>query len=76
VDWERPYPSDLTDAQWELIEVMLRTGVSTAVPRMTHVEIEITAELVRDLVRDQHPDLADRLVRLGAWMGQPTVAAR
>jgi hypothetical protein len=27
---------------------------------MTHVEIEITAELVRDLVRDQHPDLADR----------------
>lgn len=27
---------------------------------MTRVEIEITAELVRDLVRDQHPDLADR----------------
>jgi hypothetical protein len=33
---------------------------------MTHVEIEITAELVRDLVRDQHPDLVDRPVRLGA----------
>jgi hypothetical protein len=33
---------------------------------MTHAEIEITAELVRDLVRDQHPDLADRPVRLGA----------
>jgi aminoglycoside phosphotransferase (APT) family kinase protein len=39
---------------------------------MTHVEIEITAELVRDLVRDQHPDLADRPVRLGArgWDNQ------
>ncbi|MGW5660666.1 phosphotransferase [Streptomyces sp. NPDC003758] len=33
---------------------------------MTHTEIEITAELVRDLLRDQHPDLADRPVRLGA----------
>jgi aminoglycoside phosphotransferase (APT) family kinase protein len=39
---------------------------------MTHVGIEITAELVRDLVRDQHPDLADRPVRLGArgWDNQ------
>ncbi|WP_433384587.1 aminoglycoside phosphotransferase family protein [Actinoplanes sp. CA-142083] len=39
---------------------------------MTHVEIEITAELVRDLVREQHPDLADRPVRLGArgWDNQ------
>lgn len=26
---------------------------------MTHTEIEVTAELVRDLLRDQHPDLAD-----------------
>lgn len=33
---------------------------------MTHSEIEITAESVRDLPRDQHPDLADRPVRLGA----------
>jgi aminoglycoside phosphotransferase (APT) family kinase protein len=39
---------------------------------VTHDEIEITAELVRDLVRDQHPDLADRPVRLGArgWDNQ------
>ncbi|MFC4013218.1 phosphotransferase [Nonomuraea purpurea] len=39
---------------------------------MTHTEIEITAELVRDLLRDQHPDLADRPVRLGAlgWANQ------
>jgi aminoglycoside phosphotransferase (APT) family kinase protein len=39
---------------------------------MTHVEIEITADLVRDLVRDQHPDLADRPIRLGArgWANQ------
>ncbi|TDC97815.1 aminoglycoside phosphotransferase family protein [Actinomadura sp. 7K507] len=39
---------------------------------MTHVEIEITAELVRGLLRDQHPDLADRPVRLGArgWDNQ------
>ncbi|MEV0328967.1 aminoglycoside phosphotransferase family protein [Micromonospora echinospora] len=37
---------------------------------MAHVEI--TAELVRDLLRDQHPDLADRPVRLGArgWDNQ------
>ncbi|WP_369360829.1 aminoglycoside phosphotransferase family protein [Streptomyces sp. cg2] len=39
---------------------------------MTHTEIEITAELVRDLLRDQHPDLADHAVRLGArgWDNQ------
>ncbi|MFR9769096.1 aminoglycoside phosphotransferase family protein [Nocardia sp. SC052] len=39
---------------------------------MPHTEIEITAELVRDLLRDQHPDLADRPVRLGArgWDNQ------
>ena len=38
----------------------------------TDIGIEITAELVRDLVRDQHPDLADRPVRLGArgWDNQ------
>jgi aminoglycoside phosphotransferase (APT) family kinase protein len=40
--------------------------------RMPHAEIEITAELVRDLVRDQHPDLADHPVRLGShgWDNQ------
>jgi aminoglycoside phosphotransferase (APT) family kinase protein len=40
--------------------------------RMTHAEMEITAELVRDLLRDQHPDLADRPLRLGArgWDNQ------
>ncbi|MEV6348339.1 aminoglycoside phosphotransferase family protein [Actinoplanes sp. NPDC051851] len=34
--------------------------------------IEITADLVRDLLRDQHPDLADRPIRLGArgWDNQ------
>ena len=39
---------------------------------MTHAEIQITAELVRDLVRDQQPDLADRPIRLGAcgWDNQ------
>ncbi|MGW0936687.1 aminoglycoside phosphotransferase family protein [Streptomyces sp. NPDC002666] len=42
---------------------------------MTHTgntEIEMTAELVRELLRDQHPDLADRPVRLGArgWDNQ------
>ncbi|MBO2451865.1 aminoglycoside phosphotransferase family protein [Actinomadura barringtoniae] len=39
---------------------------------MTHTETEITADLVRDLLRDQHPDLADRPVRLGArgWDNQ------
>ncbi|WP_031475291.1 aminoglycoside phosphotransferase family protein [Streptomyces bicolor] len=39
---------------------------------MTHTEIEITAELVRDLLHDQHPDLAGRPVRLGArgWDNQ------
>ncbi|MGF1425551.1 aminoglycoside phosphotransferase family protein [Kitasatospora sp. LaBMicrA B282] len=39
---------------------------------MTHTELEITAELVRDLLRDQHPDLAGRPVTLGArgWDNQ------
>ncbi|MFD9479572.1 MULTISPECIES: aminoglycoside phosphotransferase family protein [Streptomyces] len=39
---------------------------------MTHTEAEVTAELVRDLLRDQHPDLADRPVRFGArgWDNQ------
>ena len=41
-------------------------------PCVTHADFEITAELVRDLVRDQHPDLADRPIRLGArgWDNQ------
>ncbi|WP_103964340.1 phosphotransferase [Nonomuraea solani] len=39
---------------------------------MTHTEIEMTAELVRDLLRDQHPDLADHPVTFGArgWDNQ------
>ncbi|GGY24458.1 aminoglycoside phosphotransferase family protein [Streptomyces djakartensis] len=39
---------------------------------MTHTEIEITAALIRDLLHDQHPDLADRPLRLGArgWDNQ------
>jgi aminoglycoside phosphotransferase (APT) family kinase protein len=39
---------------------------------MTHTEIEITAELVRDLLHDQHPDLAGHPVRFGArgWDNQ------
>lgn len=39
---------------------------------MTVDGAEITAELVRDLLRDQHPDLADRPIRLGArgWDNQ------
>jgi aminoglycoside phosphotransferase (APT) family kinase protein len=39
---------------------------------MSHLELEITAELIRDLLREQHPDLADRPVCLGArgWDNQ------
>lgn len=39
---------------------------------MTHIDIEVTAELVRDLLRDQHPDLAEYPIRLGArgWDNQ------
>ncbi|MDX2593720.1 aminoglycoside phosphotransferase family protein [Streptomyces sp. WI03-4A] len=39
---------------------------------MTRTEIEITAELVRDILREQHPDLADRPLELGArgWDNQ------
>lgn len=39
---------------------------------MTRADLEITAELVRDLLRDQHPDLADRPLELGArrWDNQ------
>lgn len=40
--------------------------------RVSHLELEITAELIRELLRDQHPDLAYRPVRLGArgWDNQ------
>ncbi|GCD32946.1 GCN5-like N-acetyltransferase [Streptomyces chrestomyceticus JCM 4735] len=39
---------------------------------MTVTETDITAELIRDLLREQHPDLADRPVTLGAlgWDNQ------
>ncbi|MFJ9175787.1 aminoglycoside phosphotransferase family protein [Streptomyces sp. NPDC102360] len=39
---------------------------------MTHTAIEITPELVQKLLQEQHPDLADRPVRLGArgWDNQ------
>jgi aminoglycoside phosphotransferase (APT) family kinase protein len=39
---------------------------------VTDAEAEITAELVRDLLRDQHPDLAGRPLSLGArgWDNQ------
>ncbi|MEV1172846.1 aminoglycoside phosphotransferase family protein [Nonomuraea sp. NPDC049784] len=39
---------------------------------MTHTKIEVSAELVRDLLREQHPDLADYPVSLGArgWDNQ------
>ncbi|MCW2930293.1 MAG: aminoglycoside phosphotransferase [Actinomycetia bacterium] len=39
---------------------------------MATAELDITADLVRDLLRDQHPDLADRPVTLGArgWDNQ------
>ncbi|MER6916913.1 aminoglycoside phosphotransferase family protein [Streptomyces sp. NPDC000594] len=39
---------------------------------MTHTDIEITAELIRELLDEQHPDLADRPLRLGArgWDNQ------
>ncbi|MET8506916.1 aminoglycoside phosphotransferase family protein [Streptomyces sp. NPDC004787] len=38
----------------------------------TRTDTEITAELIRALLREQHPDLADRPVRLGArgWDNQ------
>ncbi|MEU6512426.1 aminoglycoside phosphotransferase family protein [Streptomyces sp. NPDC046942] len=39
---------------------------------MTRTEIEITAEFIRELLRDQHPDLAELPLRLGArgWDNQ------
>ncbi|MFD1275871.1 hypothetical protein ACFQ51_42340 [Streptomyces kaempferi] len=40
---------------------------------MAHPEIEITAEVLWELLRDQHPDLADRPLTLDArgWGNQP-----
>jgi aminoglycoside phosphotransferase (APT) family kinase protein len=40
-------------------------GLAT-IADMATAEVEVTAELVRDLLRDQHPDLADRPVTFGA----------
>ncbi|MFF2063289.1 aminoglycoside phosphotransferase family protein [Streptomyces sp. NPDC058200] len=39
---------------------------------MTAPEMDITEELIRDLLREQHPDLADRPLKLGArgWDNQ------
>lgn len=39
---------------------------------MTGTELEITADLVRDLLREQHPDLADLTIRevAGGWGNQ------
>ncbi|MGW2512104.1 aminoglycoside phosphotransferase family protein [Streptomyces scopuliridis] len=39
---------------------------------MTATEMDITEELIRDLLREQHPDLADRPLKLGArgWDNQ------
>ncbi|WP_328907389.1 aminoglycoside phosphotransferase family protein [Streptomyces sp. NBC_00234] len=39
---------------------------------MTHTKIDVTADLVRDLLRDQHPDLADLPLSFGArgWDSQ------
>ncbi|PUB24483.1 aminoglycoside phosphotransferase (APT) family kinase protein [Promicromonospora sp. AC04] len=39
---------------------------------MSHRDIEVSAELIRDLLREQHPDLADHPLRLGArgWDNQ------
>jgi aminoglycoside phosphotransferase (APT) family kinase protein len=39
---------------------------------VTHADLEITAELIRELLRDQHPDLADLPLTLGArgWDNQ------
>jgi aminoglycoside phosphotransferase (APT) family kinase protein len=47
-------------------------AVLATVVRVTHAGTEITAELVRDLLRDQHPDLAGRPLSLGArgWDNQ------
>lgn len=40
--------------------------------RVGHTGIEVTAELVGELLREQHPDLADRPIRLGSrgWDNQ------
>lgn len=40
--------------------------------RMTHTDLEIDADLIRDLLREQHPDLAELPVELGArgWDNQ------
>ncbi|MFD7023093.1 aminoglycoside phosphotransferase family protein [Promicromonospora sukumoe] len=39
---------------------------------MTHTDLEIDADLIRDLLRDQHPDLAELPLELGArgWDNQ------
>lgn len=43
-----------------------------ASPRMTHTETEVTAELIRELLREQHPEFAHLPVELGAkgWDNQ------
>ncbi len=42
------------------------------VARMTETRVEISEELIRELLREQQPDLADRPLKLGArgWDNQ------
>jgi hypothetical protein len=50
---------------------VVRARANYSAPHVS-LELEVTAELIRDLLREQHPDLADRPVRLGArgWDNQ------
>ncbi|GGW65561.1 hypothetical protein GCM10010320_53530 [Streptomyces caelestis] len=49
-----------------------RAAAPLMLRRMAHTETEITAALIKELLRDQPPDLADLPVRLGArgWDNQ------
>lgn len=52
--------------------VAAASAVVVRLDRFRKAEIELTAKLVRSLLRDQHPDLADRPLELGArgWANQ------
>ncbi|WP_246259772.1 aminoglycoside phosphotransferase family protein [Streptomyces typhae] len=54
------------------IDTGAATGTGAGADADTRVEIEITADLVRDLLREQHPDLAGLAVRevAGGWGNQ------
>ena len=77
---QRPAPEEQRRLRLTRVGRSRETGRRRPTPllHMTATEMDITEDLIRDLLREQHPDLADRPLKLGAlgWDNQPLAARR